>query len=70
MLWRIRSIDLSLTPSREEIQEYYTEAAFEAAVKGKLTNPKTRIISATIPGKTILILFEDDLRSRYGQRKA
>jgi hypothetical protein len=70
MLWRIRSVDLSVTPGREGTQEYYTEASFEAAVKDKLRNPKTRIISAIIPGNAILILFEDDLRSRYGQRKA
>jgi hypothetical protein len=65
MLWRIRSIDLSVTPSREGMQEYYTEAAFEAAVKDKLLDPKTRVISAIIPGNAILILFEDDLRRRY-----
>jgi hypothetical protein len=41
-----------------------TESEFESAVKDALTDPKTRLVSATLPD--VSILYEAEIRKQYG----
>jgi hypothetical protein len=63
MTWEITSINLSTVPSREGTLSYDTEAAFETALKLKLADPKTQVVSATLDDGTVL--NEAELRTRY-----
>jgi hypothetical protein len=64
MVWKIKSINHSTTPAHEGERTYDTEAGFESAMQDALTDPKTRLVSATLPDRTVL--YEGELRKRYG----
>jgi hypothetical protein len=66
MTWTIKSINLGSTPNREGTTSYDTEAAFESAVRQKLVDLKTQVISATLHDGTDL--EEAELRKRYRNR--
>jgi hypothetical protein len=63
MAWQITSLNLSVSPVRDVVRTFETEAEFMSALNAARADLKTQIVSATLDNGTVL--NEAELRKRY-----